>query len=128
MIKIEKIKHSKVILIFVAIFILVLFISAFSKNGFMVTSNESKILIIDTNEKFKKGNASILDRAMEQDLLPKEKAYRITAVIKHFGEKTLANCDQMSNTQIIEWLLEYEYYVGYRINCIVGDWIILVNK
>ena len=30
-----------------------------------------------------------------------------------------------SNETVIAWLLDYYYSQGYRITCVVGDWIIL---
>ena len=128
MIKIKKIKHSKVILIFVAIFILVLFIGNLSRKEVKSEANPS-IEILDINEKNKFQNAAFLDVLLERNALPNIEAV-ITLLLKESGSegKTLREAkDDFQNVNFIKWILEYEYSVGYRINCVIGDWIILVK-
>jgi len=128
MIKIKKIKHSKVILIFVAIFLLVLFIGNLSRKEVKSEANPS-IEILDINEKNKFQNAAFLDVLLERNALPNIEAV-ITLLLKESGSegKTLREAkDDFQNVNFIKWILEYEYSVGYRINCVIGDWIILVK-
>ena len=129
MIKIKKIKYSKVILIFVAIFLLVLFIGNLSRKEVKSEANPS-IIIVDINEENKFENAAFLDTLLEQNYLPKNIETVINFLHKDRGEgKTLREfLGGFSNEDLIEWILEYRYKVGYRINCVIGDWIILVNE
>jgi len=130
MIKIKKIKHSKVILIFVAIFVLVLFLGNLSKISEVKCEEfKSEIAIVDINEKSKKSNAILLDHLLEGNVLPKDVEFAITEMKKITKGKTLFECyNQISNETLICWILEYYYSLGYQINCVVGDWIILVKE
>jgi len=128
MIKIGKISNRKVIFSFVAVFLLSLLICAILKDEVSSKEYEYKISIIDTNEEVIKGNASQLDHALKDGDLPKKMEQTIRMVINHFKAKSLVDCYQLSNTQIVEWLLEYKYYEGWRINCVIGDWIVLVRE
>jgi len=130
MIKIKKIKHSKVILIFVSIFLLVLFIGNLSKTSEVKCEEfKSKIAIVDINEKSKKSNAILLDHLLEGNVLPKDVEFTITEMKKLAKGKTLFECyNQISNETLICWILENHYSWGYQINCVVGDWIILVKE
>lgn len=128
MMEIGKIKHRKVIFTFVAVFLLSLFICDLSKDEARSKEYEYKISIIDTSEEVIKGNASQLDLALKGGYLPEKMEHLIKLAKQTFKAKTLVDCYQLSNTQIIEWLLEYRYYEGWRINCVIGDWIILVRE
>lgn len=128
MIKIKKIKYSKVILIFVAIFLLVLFIGNLSRKEVKSEANPS-IEILDINEKNKFQNAVFLDTLLERNALPKNIEAIITLLLKKSGSETLREVkDDFQNVSFIEWILGYKYSVGYRINFVIGDWIILVNE
>ena len=115
MIEIGKIKHRKVILSFIAISLLVLFVFSFLKDEARSKEYEYKIDIIDTY-------------ALKEGYLPEKMEYAIKQFINHFKVKSLVDCYQVSNSQVVEWLLEYRYYKGWRINCVIGDWIILVRE
>ena len=128
MIKIGKIKNRKVIFSFLVVFLLSLFIFSFLKDEASSKEYEYKITIIDTSKEVIKGNAGLLDLALKGGDLPEKMEHIIKLTINHFGAKSLVDCYQMSNTQIVEWLLEYKYYEGWRINCVIGDWIILVRE
>ncbi len=128
MIEIDKIKHRKVILSFIAISLLVLFVFSFLKDEAKSKEYEYRISIIDTNEKVIKGNAGQLDLALKDGNLPEKMEYSIKLFINHFKAKSLVDCYQVANSQVVEWLLEYRYYEGWRINCVIGDWIILVRE
>ena len=128
MIEIGKIKHRKVILSFIAISLIVLFVFSFLKDEARSKEYEYKIDIINTNEKVIKGNAGQLDLALKDGDLPEKMEYVIKLFIKSFGAKSLVDCYQVANSQIVEWLLEYRYYKGWRINCVISDWIILVRE
>lgn len=128
MIEIGKIKHRKVILSFIALSLLVIFVFSFLENEASSKEYEYKINIIDTNEEAIKGNASQLDNALKEGYLPEKMEYAIKQFINHFKVKSLVDCYQVSNSQVVEWLLEYRYYKGWRINCVIGDWIILVRE
>lgn len=128
MIKIKKIKHSKVILIFVSIFLLVLFIGNLSRKEVKSEANPS-IEILDINGKNKFQNAVFLDTLLERNALPKNIESIITLLLKKSGSETLREVkEDFQNVSFIEWILEYKYSVGYRINCVIGDWIILVME
>jgi len=128
MIEIDKIKYRKVVLSFIAISLLVLFVFNLLKDEASSKEYEYKISIIDTSEEVIKGNASQLDHALKEGYLPEKMEYAIKLFIKAFKAKSLVDCYQVSNSQVVEWLLEYRYYKGWRINCVVGDWIILVRE
>ena len=128
MIEIDKIKYRKVILSFIAISLLVLFVFSFLKDEASSKEYEYKISIIDTNEEVIKGNAAQLDIALKKGYLPEKVEYDIKQFINYFKAKSLVDCYQVSNSQVVEWLLEYRYYKGWRINCVIGDWIILVRE
>ena len=133
MIKIKKIKHSKVILIFVAIFLLVLFIGNLSRKE-VKSETYPSILIVDTNEEAKLGNAALLTVLLERNALPKNLEILIKHMIKindsevKTTEEIRGKIQKIVNVTLIDWILEYEYSVGYRINCVIGDWIILVDE
>lgn len=128
MIELGKIKYRKVILIFIAISLLVLFVFSFLKDEVRSEEYEYKIDIINTNEEVIKGNASQLDSALKGGYLPEKMKNHIKLFIKSFGAKSLVDCYQVANSQVVEWLLEYRYCEGWRINCVIGDWIILVRE
>lgn len=128
--KIKKNKHGRIILIFITIVLLVLFIGNFSKT-LEVKCEESKdrIRIIDTNERYKKGKALVLDTFLEDNNLPKNVEFSITGMKEVLKAKTLLEVsEQIANINFVEWLLELHYSEGYRITCVVGDWIILELK
>ncbi|MBA7549883.1 hypothetical protein ES705_42383 [subsurface metagenome] len=130
MIKIKKIKHSKVILIFVAIFLLVLFIGNLSRKaeaqGKII---KHTIIIVDTNNESKRGNAGWLDFLLEKISLPEYMKQGIIAFKKSMNIETLLEgCNRIGNKILVEWMLEYYYSEGYRVACVVGDWIILVDE
>ncbi|MBA7550999.1 hypothetical protein ES705_43532 [subsurface metagenome] len=128
MIKIKKIKHSKVILIFVAIFLLVLFIGNLSRKE-VKSETYPSITMLDINEKNKFLNAAFLDALLEKNALPKNIETLIKSLINGSELKTTKEViDEFGNVTLIEWILAYKYSVGYRINCVIGDWIILVNE
>lgn len=128
MINLSKIKHRKVIFSFVVVFLLSLFICCLLKDEASSKEYEYKISIIDTSEEVIKGNASQLDHALKEGYLPEKMKYAIKLFIKAFKAKSLVDCYQVANSQVVEWLLEYRYYEGWRINCVIGDWIILVRE
>lgn len=128
MIEIGKIKYRKVILSFIAISLLVLFVFSFLRDEARSKEYEYKISIINTNEEVIKGNASQLDSALKEGYLPEKMEYAIKQFISCFKAKSLVDCYQVANSQVVEWLLEYHYYKGWRINCVIGDWIILVRE
>jgi len=132
MIKIKKIKHSKVILIFVAIFLLVLFIGNLSRKEVKSEANPSiAITILDINEKNKLANVVVVDALLEQNALPKHIERVIAFALRESGNegKTLWEVkDVFPNTILIGWILEHNYSLGYRINWVIGDWIILVRE
>ena len=127
MIEIGKIKYRKVILSFITIS-LMLFVICFLEDEASSKEYEYKISIIDTNEKVIKGNAGQLDMALKNGDLPEKMEYAIKQFINCFKAKSLVDCYQVANSQVVEWLLEYRYYEGWRINCVIGDWIILVRE
>lgn len=119
----------KVSLIFVAIFILLLFIGNLSGKEAKSEEFKSKIAIVDINEKSKKSNAILLDHLLAGDILPKDVEFTIAEMKKLAKGKTLFECyNQISNQTLICWILENHYSWGYQINCVVGDWIILVKE
>ncbi|MBA7592003.1 hypothetical protein ES708_34174 [subsurface metagenome] len=127
MIKIKKIKYRKIILIFVAIFILVLFIGKLSGKEVKSETNPS-ITIVDINEKNKFQNAVFLDALIERNALPRNIEILIKSLINSEMKTTKEVINEFENLTLIEWILEYKYSVGCRINCVIGDWIILVNE
>ncbi len=128
MIKIKKIKHSKVILIFVAIFLLVLFIGNLSRKE-VKSETYPSITIVDIHEKGKFQNAAYLNVLLEQKALPKNIETLIKTLRNESEVKTTKEIiEEFGNVTLIEWILEYKYSVGYRINCVIGDWIILVDE
>jgi len=128
MINLSKTKHRKVIFSFVVVFLLSLFICGLLKDEARSKEYEYRISIIDTNEKVIKGNSAQLDIALKKGYLPEKVEYDIKQFINYFKAKSLVDCYQVSNSQVVEWLLEYRYYKGWRINCVIGDWIILVRE
>lgn len=128
MINLSKTKHRKVIFSFVVVFLLSLFICGLLKDEASSKEYEYKISIIDTSEEVIKGNASQLDHALKEGYLPEKMEYAIKLFIKAFEAKSLVDCYQVTNSQVVEWLLEYRYYEGWRINCVIGEWIILVRE
>lgn len=125
--KIKKFKHSKIILIFITIILLALFIGHLSAKseaqGKIIKHN---IIIVDTNNESKRSNAGILDFLLEKIGLPKNSEVEIIALKKSMNIKTLLEgYNQIANKPLVEWLLGYYYSEGYRISCVVGDWIIL---
>lgn len=128
MVKICKIKHRKIIFTFTVLLLLSLFICSILKDEAICKEYEYKISIIDTREEVIKGNASQLDLAIKKGYLPEKMEYSIKIFIKSFKAKSLVDCYQVANSQVVEWLLEYRYYEGWRINCVIGDWIILVRE
>ena len=122
MIKIKKIKYSKVILSFVIVFLLVLSISGISKSG-----GYTCVEIIDINDRL--GNVLLVGHAVEHNILRKAIEDTIALIVEELGGKTLYDIkDKISNTLLVGWTLEYMYNKGYRIDCVIGDWIILVNE
>ena len=128
MINLSKTKHRKVIFSFVVVFLLSLFICGLLKDEARSKEYEYRISIIDTNEKVIKGNSAQLDIALKKGYLPEKVEYDIKQFINYFKAKSLVDCYQVSNSQVVEWLLEYRYYKGWRINCVISDWIILVRE
>jgi len=128
MIEINKIQYRKVILSFIIISLLVLFVFSFLKDEAKSKEYESRISIINTSEEVIKGNAGELDYALKEGHLPEKIGNHIKLFIKSFGAKSLVDCYQVANSQVVEWLLEYRYNEGWRINCVIGDWIILVRE
>jgi len=126
--KIQEIKkHGKIILTFITIVLLILLIGRLSKTSEVkCEDSKSKIQIVDINEKSKKSNAILLDHLLEGNVLPKDVEFVITEMKKLVKGKTLFECyNQISNETLICWILEYYYSLGYQINCVIGDWIIL---
>jgi len=121
--KIKKFKHSKIILIFITMIFLTLFI------GHLSIKSEAQgeiIKILDTNNENKRANAGMLDFLLEKHNLPKYMELGIIELKKSMNIKTLLEgCNQIANIVLVTWLLEYYYSKGYRISCVVGDWIIL---
>ena len=128
--KIKKIKHGRIILIFITIVFLVLFIGYFSKTlELECKESRRRIVIVDTNEKYIKGVAGFLDLFLKQANLPKNVEFDIKEMKQFLKVKTLVEgCNRIANEMLIEWLLEYYYSKGYQITCGVGDWIILELK
>lgn len=54
---------------------------------------------------------------MNKDIIDFKKSMNI--------ETLLEGCNRIANRMLVEWILEYYYSEGYRITCVVGDWIIL---
>jgi len=125
--KIKKFKHSKIIFIFITIILLALFIGHLSaKSEAQGKIIKHTIIIVDTNNESKRSNAGILDFLLEKISLPKNMEVEIIALKKSMNIKTLLEgCNQIANKPLVEWLLEYYYSKGYKITCVVGDWIIL---
>ena len=121
--KIKKIKHSKIIFIFITMILLTLFIGHLS----IKSEAQGKIIeILDTNNESKRANAGMLDLLLEKYNLPKYMELEIIGLKKSMNIKTLLEgCNQIANKVFVTWLLEYYYSKGYRISCVVGDWIIL---
>ena len=125
--KIKKFKHSKITLIFITMILLTLFIGHLS----IKAEAQGKIIkhtikILDTNSEYKRGNAGWLDFLLEKISLPKYMKKDIIDFKKSMNIETLLEgCNRIANRMLVEWVLEYYYSEGYRITCVVGDWIIL---
>ena len=125
--EIKNIKYGKIILTFITLVLLILLIGRLSKTSEVKCEEfKSKIQIVDVNEKSKKSNAILLDHLLEGNVLPKDVEFTITEMKKMVKGKTLFECyNHISNETLICWILEYYCSLGYQINCVVGDWIIL---
>jgi len=121
--KIKKFKHSKITLIFITMILLTLFIGHLS----IKSEAQGKIIkILDTNNENKRANAGMLDLLLEKYNLPKYMELDIIGLKKSMNIETLLEgCNRIANIMLVTWLLEYYYSEGYRITCVVGDWIIL---
>ena len=121
--KIKKFKPSKNILIFITIIFLTLFIGHFS----IKSEAQSKIIrIVNTNNDNIRANAGMLDLFLAKYNLPKYIESDIIGLKKSMNIKTLLEgCNRIANIMLVSWLLEYYYSEGYRITCVVNDWIIL---
>ena len=118
----NKIKYVKVILSFVIVFFLVLSISVISKG-----EGYTCVEIIDINDRL--GNFLLVSYAVEHNILRKAVKDDIAQVIEILEGKTLYDIkDKISNTLLVGWVLEVKYNEGFQINCVIGDWIILVSE
>jgi len=118
----NKIKYGKVILSFVIVFFLVLSISGISKS-----EGYTCVEIIDINDRL--GNVLLVGYAVEHNILRKAIKDDIALIIEDLGGKTLYNIkDKISNTLLVGWALEVEYNQGFHIECVIGDWIILISE
>ncbi len=121
--KIKEFKHSKIIPIFITVILLTLFIGHLSIKS---EAQDEVIKILDTNNENTRSNAGMLDFLLEKNSLPKYMEIHVIGFKKSMNIKTLLEgCNQIANIVFVTWLLEYYYSKGYRISCVVGDWIIL---
>ncbi len=118
----NKIKYGKVILSFVIVLFLVLFISGLSKS-----EGYTSIEIIDINDRL--SNFLLVSYAVENNILRKAVKDDIAQAIEILEGKTFWDIkDKISNALLVSWTLEALYNQGYQINCVMGDWIILVSE
>jgi len=125
--EIKNIKHGKIILTFITIVLLILLVGRLSKTS-EVKCEEYKrgITIVDTDEKHKCSIALVLDTSLTHGGLPKNLEFEIKNMKQVLEVKTLVEgCSQIANETLVTWLLDMYYSDGYRIACVVGDWIIL---
>lgn len=119
----NKFQNRKYILIFITIILLASFIGHLS---IKVEAQDSIIKIIDTSSENKRAYASMLDQFSKYKSFPQYLKSSIIAIKKSMNVETLLEgYNRIAYSMLVGWLLEYYYSEGYRITCVVGDWIIL---
>ena len=119
----NKFQNRKYILIFITIILLTSF---FGHLPMKAEAQDSTIKIIDTSSENKRAYASLLDQFSKYENFPKYLKSSITAIKKSMNVETLLEgCNRIADSMLVGMLLEYYYSEGYRITCVVGDWIIL---
>ena len=119
----NKFQNRKYILIFITIILLTSFIGHLSIKA---EAQDTIIKIIDTSSENKRAYASLLDQFSKYKNFPKHLKVSIAAIKKSMNVETLLEgYNRIAYSMLVGWLLEYYYSEGYRITCVVGDWIIL---
>lgn len=119
----NRFQNRKYILVFITIIFLTSFFGHLSMKA---ETKDSIIKIIDTSSENKRGYASMLDQFSEYKSFPQYLKSSIVAIKKSLNIETLLEgYNRIAYSMLVGWLLEYYYSKGYRITCVVGDWIIL---
>jgi len=115
----NRFQNRKYILVFITIIFLTSFFGHLSMKA---ETKDSTIKIIDTSSENKRACAGMLDYFSKYKSFPK---YLKSSIISMNVDTLLEGCNRIANSMLVVMLLEYYYSEGYKITCVVGDWIIL---
>ena len=119
----NKFQNRKYFLIFITIILLTSF---FGHLPMKAEAQDSIIKIIDTSSENIRAYASLLDQFSKYKSFPQYLKSSIIAIKKSLNVETLLEgYNRIAYSMLIGWLLEYYCSEGYRITCVVNDWIIL---